>query len=184
VADFVPLVFACKYGDPPRRRDLPVIGGRGFKGYVQAIQGAYGSWLQPDLFHMRVREVHDDILDYGQLRIITKPMNHIPESVGYRVEYDGKSFAFSGDTDYCSTLVELATDVDVLVIESALPDEMKAEGHLTPSLAGRIGKEARCGKIVLTHLYPICDTVDIAEQCRKEYGGEIVIGEDLMEISV
>jgi ribonuclease BN (tRNA processing enzyme) len=61
---------------------------------------------------------------------------------------------------------------------------MKAEGHLTPSLAGRIGKEARCGKIVLTHLYPICDTVDIAEQCRKEYGGEVVIAEDLMEISV
>lgn len=184
VADFVPLVFACKYGDPPRRRDLPVIGGRGFKNYVQAIQGVYGNWLQPDLFHIVVREMHEDFLDYGTLRIITKPMNHLPESVGYRLEYAGKSFALSGDTEYCSPLVELATDVDIFVVESALPDEMKAKGHLTPSLAGKIAKEARCRKIVLTHLYPVCDTVDIAQQCRKEYDGEIVIAEDLMEISV
>jgi hypothetical protein len=30
----------------------------------------------------------------------------------------------------------------------------------------------------------VCDTVDIVQQCRKEYQGEIVIAEDLMEITV
>jgi ribonuclease BN (tRNA processing enzyme) len=185
VADLVPLIFACKYGENPRRRDLPIIGGRGFKTYFEAIQGAYGHWLQPDLFQIPITEVHDEILDYESFRVIAKPMNHLPESVGYRVESnDGKSVAFSGDTDYCPTLVELAKDANVLVIESALPDEMKAEGHLTPSLAGRIGRQAQCKKIVLTHLYPVCDTVDIVQQCRKEYQGEIVIAEDLMEITV
>ncbi len=185
VADLVPLIFASKYGETPRRRDLPLIGGRGFKTYFQAIQGAYGRWLQPDLFQIHIREVYDDILDYDLFRVIARPMTHLPDSVGYRVESsDGKSAAFSGDTDYCPNLIELAKDVDVLVIESALPDEMKAEGHLTPSLAGRIGREANCKKMVLTHLYPVCDTVDIAQQCRKEYRGELLIAEDFMEISI
>ena len=185
VADLVPLVFACKYGENPRRRDLPIIGGRGFKAYFQAIQGVYGRWLQPDLFQIPIREVYDDILDYDLFRVITKPMDHLPDSVGYRVEsHDGKSVVLSGDTDYCTHLVELARDVDVLVIESALPDEMKAEGHLTPSLAGRIGKEANCKKMILTHLYPVCDTVDIAGQCRKEYQGELLIAEDLMGVPI
>ena len=112
-------------------------------------------------------------------------MDHQPESVAYRVESDdGKSVVISGDTDYCPDLVELARDVDVLVIESALPDEMKAKGHLTPSLAGRIGREANCKKMVLTHLYPVCDTIDIAQQCKKEYQGELLIAEDSMEISI
>jgi len=185
VADLVPLVFACKYGEAPRRRDLPIIGGRGFSTYFQAIQGVYGRWLQPDLFQIPITEVYDDILDYDLFRVIAKPMKHMPESVGYRIEsHDGKSMAFSGDTDYCPNLVELARDVDVLVIESALPDEMKADGHLTPSLAGRIGREANCKKMVLTHLYPVCDTVDVAQQCKQEYEGELLIAEDLMEISI
>ncbi|UCD70904.1 MAG: MBL fold metallo-hydrolase [Syntrophobacterales bacterium] len=185
IADLVPLIFACKYGENPRREDFPIIGGRGFKTYFRAIQEVYGHWLQPGLFRINITEVYEEILDYDLFRVIAKPMVHISESVGYRVESnDGKSIAISGDTDYCPQLVELARDVDVLVIESALPDEMKAEGHLTPSLAGRIGREAHCKKMVLTHLYPVCDTVDIAQQCRKEYRGELLIAEDLMEISL
>ncbi len=185
IADLVPLVFACKYGEDPRRRDFSIIGGKGFNAYFQAIQGVYGHWLQPDLFRIHITEVYDDILDYDHFRVIAKPMTHLPESVGYRVEsQDGRSVVLSGDTDYCPHLVELARDVDVLVIESALPDEMKAEGHLTPSLAGRIGREANCKKMILTHLYPVCDTVDIIGQCRKEYQGELLIAEDLMEISI
>jgi ribonuclease BN (tRNA processing enzyme) len=185
VADLVPLVFACKYGKNLRKRDLPIIGGRGFKTYFQAIQEVYGRWLQPDLFQIPIREVYDDILDYDLFRVIARPMTHLPESVAYRVESNkGKSVVLSGDTDYCPELVDLAKDADVLVIESSLPDEMKAEGHLTPSLAGRIGREANCKKLVLTHLYPVCDSVDIVGQCKKEYQGELLIAEDLMEISI
>lgn len=187
VADLVPLLFSCKYGygENPRKRDLPIIGGRGFKQYFWAIQEVYGSWLKPDLFRTDIIEVYDDILDYNLFKIIVKPMNHLPESVGYRVEsHEGKSVVISGDTDYCSNLVELAKNVDVLIIESALPDEMKVKGHLTPSLAGRIGSEAQCKKMILTHLYPPCDNIDIAQQCRREYQGELLIAEDLMCISV
>jgi ribonuclease BN (tRNA processing enzyme) len=72
----------------------------------------------------------------------------------------------------------------LLICESALPDALKVPGHLTPSLAGKIAAEARVGKLVLTHFYPECDYEDMAGQCRRTYGGPLVLAEDLMEIDV
>jgi ribonuclease BN (tRNA processing enzyme) len=70
------------------------------------------------------------------------------------------------------------------ISERNFPDSQKVEGHLTPSLAGRIGTEARCKKLLLTHLYPPCDQVDILEQCRQVYKGELILAEDLMSIKI
>jgi len=53
--------------------------------------------------------------------------------------------------DFSDNLVALAKDTDLLICESALPDELKVKGHLTPSLAGEIATHANVGKLVLTH---------------------------------
>jgi ribonuclease BN (tRNA processing enzyme) len=53
-------------------------------------------------------------------------------------------------------------------------------GHLTPSLAGSIASKAKAKRLVLTHLYPPCDEVDIVKQARSTYKGPIVKAEDLM----
>ena len=112
-------------------------------------------------------------------------MAHISESVGYRIEFNnGKSLAVSGDTDYCKNIIDLAFQVDLLVLECSFPDEKKVEGHLTPSLAARIGLESNCKKLLLTHFYPACDQIDILEQCRQIYKGEVTLGEDLMKMKI
>ena len=112
-------------------------------------------------------------------------MAHLPESVGYRIELkDGKSMAISGDTDYCKNMIDLALEVDLLILECSFPDEKKVEGHLTPSLAGRIGSESRCKKLLLIHFYPVCDQFDILKQVREVYRGEVIMGEDLMRIKI
>jgi ribonuclease BN (tRNA processing enzyme) len=112
-------------------------------------------------------------------------MAHISESVGYRIEFkDGKSMAISGDTDYCQTIIDLAFDVDLLVLECSFPDGKKVEGHLTPSLAGRIAAESHCKRLLLTHLYPVCDQFDIVGQCKKIFQGHVIMGEDLMRIKI
>lgn len=112
-------------------------------------------------------------------------MAHISGSVGFRVEFrDGKSIAISGDTDYCQNIIDLGFEVNLLVLECSFPDEKKVEGHLTPSLAGRIALESHCKKLLLTHLYPVCDQFDILNQCRQVYQGEITVGEDLMRIII
>ncbi|MDY6954257.1 MAG: hypothetical protein SWE60_22350, partial [Thermodesulfobacteriota bacterium] len=40
--------------------------------------------------------------------------------------------------------------------------------------------ESKAKKLILTHLYPICEEFNIVEQARKTYQGEIIQAEDLM----
>jgi ribonuclease BN (tRNA processing enzyme) len=185
IADLVPILFACKYSDFPREKDLVCVGGRGFKRYFNKLKKIHGPWINPQTYQLTIREMSRRPFSFRDVKISTKPMAHLPESVGYRIEFEeGKSIAISGDTDYCSNLIKLALDVDLLVLECSFPDGKKVEGHLTPSLAGRIGLESRCKRLLLTHFYPICDQFDILRECRQVYQGEIILGEDLMKITI
>ena len=185
VSELVPILFACKYGDLPRERDLICVGGPGFRQYFNQIEKAYGHWIEPELYRLTINETSEKPIFFQGMTIFSKPMAHISESVGYRIEFkDGKSIALSGDTDYCKNIIDLAFGVDLLVLECSFPDEKKAEGHLTPSLAGRIGLETRCKRLLLTHLYPICDQFDILNQCQQVYQGEVILAEDLMKMKI
>jgi ribonuclease BN (tRNA processing enzyme) len=185
ISELVPILFACKYADLPRQKDLISVGGPGFKHYFDQIKELYGPWIEPQSYHLAIKETSGKPLLFRDIKIFSKPMAHISESVGYRIEFkDGRSIAISGDTDYCRNIVELAFEVDLLVLECSFPDGKKVEGHLTPSLAGRIGLESCCKKLLLTHFYPICDQFDILKQCRQVYEGETILGEDLMKIKI
>ena len=104
--------------------------------------------------------------------------------VAYMTTRQGKVLAYSGDTDYCPGLVALARDADVLIAECSFPDDRKVTGHLTPSLVGRAARESGCRKVVLTHLYPPCDTCDIAQAVQGEFAGTVIVAEDLMNIVI
>lgn len=185
VSDLVPIIFASKYADYPREKELLCIGGPGFRSYFEKLKNLYGSWIEPKSYPLTIKEISQEAFAYRDLRILSSPMAHISESVGYRIEFkDGKSMAISGDTDYCQNIIDLAFEVDLLVLECSFPDGRKVEGHLTPSLAGRIALESGCKKLLLTHLYPICDQIDILNQCRQVYPGEIILGEDFMRIGI
>jgi ribonuclease BN (tRNA processing enzyme) len=91
---------------------------------------------------------------------------------------------YTGDTDYCESIIDLAKDADLLICECALPDKLRAPGHLTPSLAGKLATKASVGNLVLTHFYPECEKADIAAECRKSYDGQLILAEDLMELEI
>jgi ribonuclease BN (tRNA processing enzyme) len=185
ISDLVPILFACKYADLPRQNDLLCIGGPGFTRYFAKLKKIHGSWIDPQSYHLTIKEISKKPIFFRDLKILSKPMTHLPGSVGYRIEFkDGRSMAISGDTDYCQNIIDLAFEVDLLVLECSFPDGKKVEGHLTPSLAGRIASESHCKKLLLTHLYPVCDQFDILKQCSEVYQGEIIVGEDLMRIKI
>jgi ribonuclease BN (tRNA processing enzyme) len=185
VSDLVHILFACKYADLPREKELLCIGGPGFKSYFEKLKNLYDPWIEPQSYRLTIKEISREPFFYRDLRILSKPMAHISESVGYRIELkEGKSIAISGDTDYCQNIIDLASEVDLLILECSFPDGKKVEGHLTPSLAGRIALESHCRKLVLTHLYPVCDQFDVVGQCKKIFQGQISLGEDLMRIKI
>jgi ribonuclease BN (tRNA processing enzyme) len=185
ISELVPILFACNYGELPRQRDLTCIGGPGFRHYFDQIKQVYGHWIEPQSYRLTIKETSEKPFLFQGITILSKPMAHISESVGYRIELkDGRSIALSGDTDYCQNIIDLAYEVDLLVLECSFPDEKKVEGHLTPSRAGRIGSESHCKQLLLTHFYPICDQFDILKQCGQVYKGKIILAEDLMKMEI
>ena len=185
VADLVPLIFACKYQEDPREKDLSIIGGRGFRHYFEGLRWVYGAWVEPDSFRIHIREVLADDIHLEDIRVTTLPLDHTPESVGYRIESpEGRTLVYSGDTDYCRNIVELANGVDLLLLEASFPDTKKVKGHLTPSLAGRIAREAGCKRLILTHFYPPCDHSDMKTECQRIYDGEVLLAEDMLRVEV
>ena len=185
ISDLVPLLFACRYTDQPRLKDLTCVGGSGFKNYFAQIEKLYGRWIDASSYRLTVQEVLDRPFAFKDFQVLSKPMAHTAESVAYRMEFqDGKSLVISGDTDYCQNIVELARESDLLVLECSFPNGKKVEGHLTPALAGRIASESRCKRLLLTHFYPVCDQFDILTQCRETYAGEVILAEDLLRMKV
>lgn len=183
--ELVPLIFATKYptGDK-REKCLTVLAGQGFNRFYQGLQAAYGDYIVLPKRQMAVRELDTadgETVTFEDFKLTARPTNHRPESLAFRIEdTDGHAIVYSGDTDECDGLADLAGHADLFICESAMPDHLKVGGHLTPSLAAGIAQKARAKRLVLTHLYPQCDEVDIVKQARKAYKGEIFAAEDLM----
>ena len=185
IADFVPLIFASKYAVGSfRSRDLTIVAPGGFGELYAGLIEVFGDWIVPEAYRLDIREAGREDIDLGPLSVTTAAANHNPESIALRFEGDGASLVYSGDTDWSDDLIALAQGADLLLLECSFPDDMKVPGHLTPSEAGKIAHGANVSHLVLTHLYPPMDTVDIIPLVRASFSGQITVGEDLMVIRV
>lgn len=183
--DFISFLFACKYPLAPRQKDLSVIGPPGLKSFYNGVIGIFGNAVIPELFKLDLKEIQEAVSVGNQTELTIKPVMHVDSSIGIRYKDAlGRILCYSGDTDYCDNIIKLAQKADLLILECSFPNEGKVKGHLTPSYAGSIARKAEAKRLILTHLYPICDDHDILLQCKKEFSGELEIGSDLMRIEL
>ena len=185
-AEIAPFLFATKYPGFNRKKRLVLVGGTGIKALFENLNNAYDNTLEmpEDYFHIIELDEKGSLnLNLEEIQLDYNGVNHRAESRAYRLtDATGFSVVYSGDTDYSDSLIDLSRESDILICESALPDEQKVPGHLTPSLAGKIASKANVNKLVLTHFYPECDNVDIKAQCRKAFKGAIILAEDLLSL--
>jgi ribonuclease BN (tRNA processing enzyme) len=188
-ADLVPFLFGSKY--PPyliHCSRIELVAGTDFRPFYEGLRDLYGSWIElpGDVFQViTLPENGSWEREFPGFRLISRPMVHTASSLGYRLVLpDRKILVFSGDSDYSTQLVELAQKADVLVLECSFPEGEKVAGHLTPSLAGKIARQADVKKLVLTHFYPECIGRDLLEPCAREFGGPITLAEDFLTLSI
>jgi len=125
-----------------------------------------------------------ETLSYPHFKLFFAHAKHSPESLAYRLEdLQGRSMVYSGDTGFSEEVIELARGTDLLILECSFPDRLELDGHLTPSSAGRMASLAGAKRLILTHFYPECLGTDIAAQCRKTYGGELILARDMLAVS-
>ncbi len=98
----------------------------------------------------------------GPVRITTRLVDHPVTAYGMRFEHDGQVIAYSGDTDSCPALLELAQDADLLLAEASFQegrDEPRGV-HLTGRRAGEAARDAVARRLVLTHI-PVWTRLDV-----------------------
>ncbi|MBD8060103.1 MBL fold metallo-hydrolase [Cellulomonas sp. JH27-2] len=121
----------------------------------------------------------------GPLTLTPVPVEHPIPAFGIRVQGPSDedlartvTLAYTGDTDACAGLDELATGADLLLSEAAFVegrDDAIRGVHLTGRRAGAAAAQGGSGRLVLTHL-PAWTPPDVAtaEACT-EYDGPIEV---------
>ncbi|NQS99882.1 MAG: MBL fold metallo-hydrolase [Candidatus Omnitrophica bacterium] len=178
--DLASLLFAAKYALSLRTKELTISGPKGLAEFYRRLLDLYGEVISPEAYRINLREIGAQSLVTTEYKVVTEHLQHVPESLGYRIESNGRVVVYSGDTDVCENIVSLAQDADLLILECSFPDEMKVKGHLVPRQAAQIASNSNCRKLVLTHLYPVCQEDQILRQAKAAFKGEIVVAEDLM----
>ncbi len=162
--------------------------------------------LRPLRDLVRVHEIRSEgvVLRDGPVTVTAARVAHPPfrDAFAYRFDAAGWSVVFSGDTAPSESLVRLAKGADVLVHEVLLlrPEEVAAafhrpegdplvrhllDSHTPYTEVGKVAAAAGVRTLVLTHFVPgdmKPDRDAILAEIRKTFSGEVVFGEDLMEI--
>lgn len=179
--DVVPLMFAMKYGaEAERERPLTLYGPEPFEEFFGRITNIWGEWMLGDYPTEVIELAHhcpSPIALQGG-RVLWAPAKHRPESIAYRIEGENGAFVYTGDTEYAASVVELARGAHTLLIECSFPDDSPVPGHLTPGGVARIASEASVGRVVITHVYPPADELDLVEEVGRGFSGEVLIAED------
>ncbi|PWH05261.1 metal-dependent hydrolase [Brachybacterium endophyticum] len=132
------------------------------------------------------RPIHDgQDIEIGPFHFEIGAVRHTVPSYGMRVSAGGSVLTYSGDTDTCDRLLELARDADVLLCEAGYiegRDDRFSGVHLTGSRAGEAATAAGARSLVLTHIAPWTDPAVSLAETRETYHGPITMAEPALVV--
>ena len=185
--DVVPLLFAMKYGtEVQRTRPLYLAGPEPFRRFWEALTGVWGEFMLVQ-YPAQISELPRECptpLELPGCSVSWAPVQHRPESIAYRLEIGGAAFVYTGDTQYSDSVVELARGAHTLLAECSFPDDSSVPGHLTPSSVARIASEAGVERVVLTHIYPAAEDLNLVAEVGRDYEGEVIVAGDGLRFSL
>jgi ribonuclease Z len=151
---------------------------------LEKMMDLYGWDAWPNFFPVQMIRIAEEemtlVQDHDQWKIYSSPVRHIIPNIGLRIEFpeSGKVFAYSGDTEPCRQVVELAENADILVHEAT----GSTWGHSDASQAGKIAAKAVASDLYLIH-YPNGRFKDnnLLNRAAQEFSGPIRLAEDFLE---
>ena len=184
-----PFLFATKWAPQTRERTKPlkIFGPAGTKRLLDIVDQSNDYRLLEQRFAIEVIEFEGgadfEILPRLQARTFRTP--HTKESLAIRLtENDGPSLVYTSDTGYAPELAEFAQDVDLLLMECSFRSQKPLQTHLELADAMDLAHLAQPKRLVLTHLYPEWDGVDLAVEARGLWSGEVIAAEDGLRLEI
>ena len=114
-------------------------------------------------------------IEIGPFTVTATEVAHPVTAYGLRIEGDGRTLAYSGDTGACQPLVATARDADLFLCEASFVESHAnpPDLHLTGAEAGRMATEAGARRLVLTHVPPWHDAKVMVHEARETYAGPL-----------
>jgi len=149
---------------------------------------------------LEAREIREGVVfDKNGVRVAAFEVDHGGEELlafGYRIDYRGRSAVLSGDTTFNENLIRHAQGTDLIVhevaafagsaVESAQQLKRILSNHTTPEQAGEVFSRVKPRLAAYNHLllFGGATAEQLIPATRKKYSGPLVVGEDLMQISI
>lgn len=143
----------------------------------------------------RVTEVADGrVIERHNWRLRVAEVVHVQPQLtclAYRLEIDGHTIVFGGDTAPTDSLTQLARDADVLLHMCHFINGVVADPRLTACCSGhldaaRTARDAGVQTLVLVHLTEQMEQPGIRERILAEaaqvFAGTIIFGQDLLDV--
>ncbi|MCX7703350.1 MAG: MBL fold metallo-hydrolase [Planctomycetota bacterium] len=178
IGDLMYFLFVSKYEAFPRRKELQVVAPKRFENFLTGLTSLFGAQIVPQEYKLSIVEVEDTVLEFKGYRIIAKPTRHILPGVAFRIEENGKSFVYTGDTELTDEIVEIVKEADLLITECSFPDELSVRGHMSPGSVAELIRRARPKKTLLVHVYPLLGqekAVSSVRLCLKDLEEEFAV---------
>ena len=128
----------------------------------------------------------DRVLDLGPFKINFLKTNHPAPCYAMRIEADGKSLVYTGDSSFKEEFIEFSKDADLLLCECNFYGSQNGSsaGHMNSYDAGRLAAGALARQLMLTHLPHYGDIEQLILEASTQYTGIIKLADEFLTISL
>ncbi len=183
-----PLLFGLKWAPQTRarRKPLTIYGCVGLARILTAINDANNYRLFELPFAVEIKEVtaQTEFQLLTDLNARTFATPHTPESLALRVSDGLHELVYSSDTGYTEELAHFAQRADLFVLECSFRRDKPTPKHLDLTEAMRLARIAGPRKLLLTHLYPEWDGIDLEAEARRLWAGKTMAARDGLRIEI
>lgn len=183
VGEVAPLFFALRNGlHPPRDLPMTVLGPVGLYEHFEALARAHGPHLLDPGFPLEIVELSPGRgweAGAGDFSVEATGTCHTSDSLGFRIEADGATLGYTGDTGPDPNLGGFFRGCHLLVAECSHPEGREIGTHLTPPGLAALAEVASPDLLVVVHCYPPLEPEEVPSLLVKSgYRGQVIPGRD------